>query len=169
MEHNKRINTNDYAMRYGLWLGIYQAITGGFFIASLDRPFSAFLVLVLGLSTPIFAFQLMKRFRDNICEGKLSFGQGWKLGTLTFIYAGLIMALVTYVYFDRFDQGSFVAYYARPENMAIIDSIQMGMSGEAFVQVLSTLSPSTYASNMLINNTFIGVFISAIAAVILRK
>lgn len=165
--------TNAFAMYYGLGLGIYQIVVGAFFIAALQAPISALIVLALMISTPIFSLQLTYRFRNNVCNGRISFGRSFLFGLMMYTYAGLILALATYIYFSYFDHGAIANYYANalntPENIALFDTMNTGLSYDEFIALIRSLSPGSYASNMLINNTFAGAFISALTALIVRK
>lgn len=171
--HIHSVQTNAFAMQYGLGLGVYQVLIGIFFISGLSSSLSSLLMLAMLLATPILSVQLMLRFRNSVCEGKLSFGRGFKFGVLMYIYAGIILALVTYIYFAYFDHGALANYYAtaltQPENTTLLTAIQPELTVEHFVQLIRDIQPVTYATNVLINNTFVGAIIAAITAAFIRK
>lgn len=171
--HMRSAQTNAFAMQYGFGLGIYQIVIGSFFISSLSSPQSSLWVLILLLAVPLFSAQLMLRFRNSVGEGRLSFGRGFKFGLLLYLYAGLILALATYIYFAYFDHGTLANHYAallsQPENAAALSAIQPGFTAEQFVQIVRDFKPAAYASNVVINNALAGAVISAITAAIIRK
>ena len=54
----------------------------------------------------------LKRFRDNVLEGVISFSRALLYSMLVYFYAALLMAAAQFVYFQFIDNGFMLSQYA---------------------------------------------------------
>lgn len=127
---------------------------------------------LLALSTPFVVAWLLRRFRDKALDGVISFRRGYAYSVYCFIYASLLFAVVQYVYFRFIDGGQFMQMLT--ESMKVLTPIYQknGFNSGELQQALEeikSIPPSQLVFTLLMQNIFIGLFLSVPIAVILRK
>ena len=77
----------DGAVVGGLWI-----LSFAFFIGEFYNPLFSFASLIVGVSSLVVAALRLKRFRDNVLEGVISFSRALLYSMLVYFYAALLMA-----------------------------------------------------------------------------
>ena len=118
---------------------------------------------LLALATPFVLAWLLRRFRDRVRDGVISFRRGYFYCVHCFVDASLIFALAQYVYFRFIDGGRFVQMIS--ESVKILEPVyqQNGIQMESLRQAteqMSQLPPSQWVFTLLMQNVFIGFILS---------
>ena len=157
------------ALNYGAVLGLVLMIISLFsyvleLYSSSWISWLSTIILVLGIVWGI------KRYRDEELGGYISYGQGVGYGTLVGLFAGIIIAFVSYIYLGFFDDG-FIQYTLSEQEKALYNN--SGVSAEEAEKVLSSMrvftSPSVIAVSSLFGQVFFALIISLIAMIFLKK
>lgn len=159
----------DGAMVGGLWILSFACFVGEFY-----NPMLGMLSLVTGVGSLLFAAIRLRRFRDNILDGRISFRRAFGYGLLTFAYASLLMAAAQYVYFQFMDHGFIISQYtamASTEEFKAMLTLY-GINNEdmkAAMDTLSALRPIDIALQFLTTNIIIGVMASLPMAAVIKS
>ena len=127
---------------------------------------------VLALATPFFIGWRLQRFRDGALDGHISFRRAFFYCFYTFIYAALIFAVAQYVYFRFLDQGRFPSMMVDTLNMLAPIYEKNGVPTEQIEEVskmIMSTSPIEMAFVFMTQNIFIGLVLSPIIAVLMRR
>jgi hypothetical protein len=108
-------------------------------------------------------------FRDKRLEGFITYGQSFTLGFLTALFAGIIMAVYTYIFFTYISPGALdealqIAQQRMMDKGMDDQQIEMGMSWAR--KFTSPIAMSIFA---ILGNAFIGLILSLIAAIFTKK
>ncbi len=164
--------TNAFAMNYALPYGIYWIIGLLCFVNSLNSSMFSLLFYFVFASAPVIGYMLLCRFRERVCDGVISFGRGYLFSLLLYFYAAILLAAACYVYFQFFDHGAFIDGYLQmlnsPEVKQAFEQENMkqltnGRGLDSFKKIMETMqsiSPATYAANILDLNIFLGLVLS---------
>ena len=150
-------------------------VLGGLWMASFAFSVMAPQSLLGGLlafATPFVAGWLLRRFRDKVLDGFISFRRGYAYCFFCFIYASLLFAVAQYVYFRFIDGGQFLQMLT--ESVKVLEPVyqQNGLNTAELQQTLDamkSLPPSQWVFMLLMQNIFIGIFLSIPIAFILKK
>ena len=96
------------AMNFGAVVGLYYIVKFCLFPLSLHSTMAAFLFLGLTLVVPFLVFLLVKRYRDQYCNGRLEFVRAWAFVVLVMGFGSLLASAAHYVYFAYIDGGAMV-------------------------------------------------------------
>ncbi|MCR5680742.1 MAG: DUF4199 domain-containing protein [Prevotella sp.] len=158
----------------GLWMGLLWVSSFVCYLLGLSSPGLGLVAMILAIVTPFLAFRRLKRYRDEVADGVLSFMRGWGYVVLLFMYGSLILAAVQFVYFAFIDKGFFANAFANMmadtqtnaaiADMGLTDMVKQGIEG------LRSMRPIDLVLNILTSNLFLGVLMAVpIAAVAKRK
>ena len=95
-------------MNFGAVVGLYYIVKFCLFPLSLHTTMAAFLFLGLTLVVPFLVFLLVKRYRDQYCNGRLEFVRAWAFVVLVMGFGSLLASAAHYVYFAYIDGGAMV-------------------------------------------------------------
>lgn len=144
----------------GLWIASFAAM--------LTMP-EASLGGLLALATPFLLFWLLRRFRNRILEGYISFRRGLAYTWYTTFYACLLFAVVQYLYFQFLDHGTFIATLQNSLKVAAPAYREMGASIEQFKEALNLVAqmpPIQLVFAFMMQNLFFCCLISVPVAII---
>jgi len=159
--------TNAFAMQYGLLLGFWSMLGLYVVVTSLGHPGWETWGQLMLLSSPFVGAFFTLRFRGQVTRhgDGFSFGRGYLHTLLMGLYAGVWIALGTYVYFRFFDNGQFVEsmqlWAADPANSAVLEQMEAqgsfdelyAVSGaEDFAGILDSfrhIPPGSYAGMVI--------------------
>lgn len=96
----------DGAIVGGLWI-----LSFAFFIGEFYNPVFGFVSLVVGTFSLVLAALRLRKFRDNVLDGIISFRRALLYSMLTYFYAALLMAAAQFIYFQFIDQGFLISQY----------------------------------------------------------
>ncbi len=151
-----------------LWIGALIC-----YIQGLTNPLLGMASMVLIIISPFYAANRLRHFRDNAREGIISFGRGYAYTVLTFFYAGLLMAVAMFVYFNFIDNGyllgKFTEMLSREENRQMLKMYGMTDEVNQGLKDLAELRPIDYALNMLTVNIMTGFLLGVPIAALMQR
>ncbi len=157
----------------GVWVAIFWAASFACFVGSFTYPALATSVLLIGAVSLVFAAMRVRRYRDDVRDGVLSFRRGFLYSMLIYLHAALLFAMVQYVYFRFLDNG-FIANY---RDLVSTDDFKQMAQGFGLSEVdwkvvmenLASLRPIDLALQFFTTNVFMGFFISVPVALIMMR
>jgi len=157
----------------GVWVAIFWAASFACFVGSFTYPALATSVLLIGAVSVVFAAMRVRRYRDDVRDGVLSFRRGFLYSMLIYLHAALLFAMVQYVYFRFLDNG-FIANY---RDLVSTDDFKQMAQGFGLSEVdwkvvlenLASLRPIDLALQFFTTNVFMGFFISVPVALIMMR
>ena len=93
------------AMRYGLILSLYFIIKFIVVTLSLNFQILNLVILIMTIEVPFMSFNLAKKYKHLNLETGVTFLSMWMFVLLTFFYASLPEALITFVYLQYINPG----------------------------------------------------------------
>ena len=155
----------DGALLFCLWTGCFAL-----YIKGMDNPTLGMMSMLLMFISPFYVARRLRRFRDKVREGIISFARGYAYVILIFFYSGLLFAVAQYVYFTYMDHGFLLAKFTEIANAP--ESIQLGLK-DIMTQSLNEMAamrPIDFSLNMLTLIIMAGFFLGMpIAALLQRK
>lgn len=158
----------------GAVLGILWVISFACFIGQFSVPELGFVSMAVGVGSLVMVPFRLRRFRDSVLGGTLSFTRGVGYCMFVFFYASLLMAAAQFVYFQFLDHGFLLSQYAKmassPEFKAMLQVY--GVRNEEMkmmIDNLGALRPIDIALQFLTINIFLGLFISLPSAVMMMR
>lgn len=152
------------AASYGLILGV---VTIAYSILMLFAGFtnSTFTFWGYQVLMAVSIAYAIKKYKEEINEGYISYGQALKFGIFLSLFSGIIQGFYVYIYYS----------YLAPEEMTVMVHgmqdvlINMGKSDQEVEIASSMMSPSYYAFVIIIKEIIKGFFFSLIIAGFLKK
>ncbi|MBR1401155.1 MAG: DUF4199 domain-containing protein [Prevotella sp.] len=152
-----------------MWTGSFACFVGNFY-----NPMFGMLFFIIGAMSLVFAAMRLKRFRDHILDGIISFRRAFTYSILTYLYASLLFAMVQYLYFQFLDHGYLMGQYlnvaSSPEfnEMMKVYGLNPGELKLAMENIAS-LRPIEIALQFFTTDIMMGFFISLPVAMIMTK
>ena len=164
----KAFARQDGAMLALLWIGSFVC-----YILGLSNPILGFVAMVMICTTPFLAASRLRHFRDYGREGIISFARSYAYTVLTFFYAGVLLAIVIYLYFAFMDKGfllrKVLEVLQSPEGKQAIQAYGLGAEMDENIKFISGLRPIDYALNMLTVNIITGFVLGIPIAAIMQR
>ena len=172
------------AMNMGAVAGVYYIVKFCLFPLSLHSTMAALLFLGLTLVVPFLIYQLVKRYRDQYCDGQIEFTRAFIYSVLIMGFGSLLAAAAHYIYFAFIDGGAMVGALAQSiEQLQSIDLSALEGANEDSIaqfnqyieamkltaQQLQALSPIDITLGMLSNNFSWSVILSLPIALTVKK
>jgi len=156
-----------HAMYSGAILGAYLLVK--FYISTLGgkNVFVSFVVVLLTLLVPFIVYKFQKRFRDEQLNGFITYLNSFTYGVLLFFFASLILGLGQFVYYQFINPD-----YLTNAFKSAIDMMQrFGMPESIIDEAIGKPIPSPISTALqsILINSFIGMLISAIASIFVKK
>ena len=153
----------DGAVVGGLWI-----LSFAFFIGEFYNPLLGFVSVVVGTFSIVLASMRLKRYRDNVLEGVISFRRALLYGVLTYFYASLLMAAAQFIYFQFIDEGFMLSQYTEitstPEFKTMLGAyMKLAMDNQA------SLRPIDIALQFLTMNMILGFAVSLPIAAMIKS
>ena len=145
------------AMTYGASLGFYWVFKYLFWMLSLKISMLSVVYLVLTLFVPYVAYQLTKRYKQDI-GGRISFFHAWRFGMMLYLFAALIVSLVHFAFYQFFAPHDFLQQAAH-QLAEIMQDAAVERSVIDSMQQLN-VSPIHMAIQGIFNNIFYGIIFS---------
>jgi len=173
MTSNEYLQLKAFARQDGALLALLWVFTSSLYIIGLTNPLIGMVATFLIVYTPFFVGTRLRKFRDYGREGLISFARGYAYTVLVFFYAGVLFAIVTYLYLAYMDQGFLLSQMSRVMSSDEAQQAlkQYGMT-EMMNQSLSELAqvrPIDYALNMLTVNIVVGFILGVPISLILQR
>lgn len=153
----------------GLIIGAVWVASFCCYVYGLKSPTVGMIGNVLAMLSPMMAYKRVKRFRDYVRDGMLSFWRAVNYYILIFAYAAILFAFVQYVYFAFIDGGylyhTYLSIVMQPEYEALIKAYGMTIAqAREMMEELSQVPAITIALNIFVFNLGVGIFLSIPAA-----
>lgn len=143
------------------------------YLVGLKNPLFWMVALLLLLFTPFWVARRLRRFRDVDLHGVISLLRGWAFYILVFFYAGVLLALVQYVYFTFLDHGyllsSFQEALSSPDAKMALEQYGLQQSMAERMQVMNELRPIDFSLNVLTMMIMIGIVFGLPVAAIMKR
>ncbi len=165
----KAFARQDGALLSLLWIGALIC-----YIQGLTSPVMGMTALLLIVASPFFAATRLRHFRDEAREGIISFMRAYGYTVMTYFYAGLLLAVAIFVYFNFMDNCYLMEQFTNILNTEESKQVikMYGLSTEQMKQgltQLSSLRPIDYALNMLTINISLGFLLGIPTAAVMQK
>ena len=152
-----------YGAAIGAIIAIYQLLL--YFFGLFNSEALGYLVHVLMI---VGLFITIRNFRDKVFTGTLTYGKAFGLGLLTSVFAGIVIAIFTYILYKS-DPGMLeemiILNQERLMDRGIPDD-QIEMQSSLFEQFLS---PGVLAFATVFSFAFWGAIFSLVLSAILRR
>lgn len=160
-----------FARQDGFFLGCLWIFTFACLIGSMSEPTLQIGFIAGTITTPIMTYRLLKRYRDRIIGGTISFRRAFCFVALMVVYASIIMAAATFVYFYFFDKGAFLSHLNQQLSIPEIRNsfAQAGMDSKMLDEQLGIMSqsrPVDLAFSIFCNSTVMGFLMAIIIGII---
>ncbi len=159
----------DGAITGGLWI-----LSFAFFIGEFYNPMLGFVSLIIGVCSLVFVSLRLKRFRDNVLDGIISFRRALVYSMFVYFYAALLMAAAQFIYFQFIDNGFMLSQYdaitKTQEFKTLLDAY--GVKPEEMqlaMDNLAALRPIDIALQFFTTNIFLGFLISLPISVMMKS
>ena len=117
-----RINVLQVAMNLGTALGVYLIVFYLLLALAVKHAGLTLLALPMMLGIPVFAWYLIRRYRDSTNVPFFPFPVSWMLSILTFLFATALSCMAAYLYLRFLDHGELAQ--ALMENLSVVMSAQ---------------------------------------------
>ena len=133
----------------GALLALLWITSFALYVKGLENPTLGMLSLVLLSVSPFFVAKRLRKFRDKVREGIISFMRGYAYIILTFFYSGLLVALAMWAYFQWMDHGFLLAKFTEMANMP--QTVQLGLKDmlQESLNQMAQMRPIDYSLNVL--------------------
>ena len=139
------------------------------------NPMMFMLALGIGAFSLAFAAMRLKRFRDNILDGFISYRRSLAYSIMTYLYASLLFAGIQYLYFQFIDGGDFINMQLNALNDPQAKQMMQSVYGltpqdiEFAIQNLRALTPIRMALQFFTTNVLMGIIVSVPIALIMQR
>ena len=162
-----------YAMLYGTYMGLFWILK--FILVPLGVTIPILILLFLGLTlcVPFLGYYYTKMYREQACNGQISFFHAWIFNLFLFICASMLAAVAHYLYFGVIDQGYIIG--ACKDMLETIEASNLpGMDDytaqlKTNIDMLEAMTPKDITLQLLINDIYYCSWISIIIALVARK
>ncbi len=167
------IQLKAFARQDGALLALLWVFTSTLYIIGMTHQLLGMAATMLIFYTPFFVGGRLRKFRDYGREGMISFGRGYTYTVFVFFYAGVLFAMVTYLYLAYMDQGFLMSQMSKvlSSDAAQQTLKQYGMTemmNESMSQ-MTQVRPIDYALNMLTVNIVLGFILGVPISLLLQR
>ena len=144
----KAFARQDGALLSLLWIGAMIC-----YIKGLNSPILGMIAMLLIVASPFYAANRLRKFRDEVLEGIISFMRAYGYTVLTYFYAGLLLAVAIFAYFQFMDNGYLLSKLMdilnTEEGRQVVKAYGMADEISQSMTELAKMRPIDYALNML--------------------
>ena len=173
MTTERPITLQEYAMRFGTYMGIFWIIKFIFLPAGFTVPILQLLFLMLTCFVPVLGIIYARRYRQLYCGGYMTFGKAFAFTVSMYLFASLLTAAAHYIYFRFIDEGYLVnTYIDRLEMLEASGTEEMKTYISQLADMLgvvSSLSPLEITFQLLSQNFFYGLLMALPTALFAMK
>lgn len=162
------IQLRAFARQDGLWVGLLWIATLGCFVGSIREPALQMGFITGVMATPFVIYFRLRRFRDGVLGGRISYGRAVTFCVMTAAYASILTAGATLAYFYFLDDGALIN--ALRNNITIPELResfrQTGIDPEELeteIEAIGKLRPIDFAFSIFFN----GIVTSSLLGMIL--
>ena len=165
---NQSNSVNPLAMSYGLYMGLALILNAVIFYV-MGSPFSqvsgyiTYAIIIAGIGI------VMRTFRENHPEAGVPYGRALGLGTLTSLFASLILGFFTFVLFKIVDKTLIDKFLTFMEEQLLRSGITDNQADTFMPMYRKVLTPLTYSLGMIFSITINGFIFSLILAIFFKR
>ncbi len=154
------------AMSYGLIMGLLFSIN---FLLNVSGNNVLFSLLGYAVTIVIIvaAYKMAIHFRDNDCEGYISYGKSFSLILLMFFFGAIISALTKYVY-CQFINPEYLENVMQ-QSIQMLESMNFPMVDEMYENMESLMNPFSFATQYIWINVLLGAITGVVMATFVKK
>ena len=152
----------------GLILGL-TGVVYSLIMYFLDLSFNKTQGYLFYLILIVVLFFLLKSYRDNYLHGYITYGQAVGAGAVIFLYYSIIIAAFTYILYAFIDTGLVAKQLEFAEEMMLKKNVPQEAIDTAMNMQKKMLKPEIMAPFSILGNMVIGVIISLLAAIFVRR
>lgn len=162
-----------FARQDGALLSLLWIVAMFCYIQGLSSPILGMVALLLIVVSPFYAANRLRKFRDEAREGIISFMRAYGYTVLTYFYAGLLLAVAVFAYFQFIDNGYLMGKLMDMLNTqegqqmvklyGMADEISQGM------EEMTKMRPIDYALNILTINISMGFILGLPTAALMQR
>ena len=182
MDNKMNTSGEDYSL-FTAYSNIDGSIIGGMwilsflcFVGEFQMPLLSFVAIALAIASVGVLVGRMKKFRDKVLYGRISFGRALLYSVQTCFEATLLMAVAQCVYFQFLDHGYLINQYvtmlSTPEYAAIVKE-SYGLDAKQLIAILQStmgeVRPVEIAFQFLTVNVVVSLILSLPVAAVVRK
>ena len=174
MTSQEYVQLRAFARVDGAYLGMLWIMCFACYIIGMNHPWISTIGSVATMLSPFYAARRLRKFRDEIRDGEISFLRSMAYYMLMFFYASVLFALAQYIYFAFIDGGYMIREYiglmATDEAKTMMKAY--GLTAKQVSDSLNELastSPIMIALNIMTMNITIGILLSLPVATLTRK
>lgn len=162
------------ALRYGTYMGLFWIVKFSFIPLGFGvMPVLQLLFVLCTLFVPVLGYLFVRKYRNKYNEGDFPFLKAFHFTALMYLAAILLVAVAHYVYFKYMDHGYLVDCYqqqiqAMKEVYKGADSALVD-NATRVADMLGTLTPMQMVTQLLTQNVFYCVLLSALTALCVMK
>ena len=173
MSSEEYIQLKAFARQDGALMSLLWIASFACYILGLSNPMLGLTALMLITATPFYAAIRLRHFRDYAREGFISFLRGYAFTVLTFFYAGLLLAIVMFLYFNFIDKGYLVGQFTQmlssEQGQQVVEMYGMADEVSQGLRTLSEMRPIDFALNMLSVNIMTGFLLGLPIAALMQR
>lgn len=157
-------NSNNSAMQNGLIAG--ALITLKFFLAVFKIPVLSSLTFFISVAIVVFLFFAAKRFRDNVNNGAMTFGEAFGYVFRVYFYGAIIGSLIVLIY--AFIKVDFLSVMLN-DILIMYDKMNIPIDDNTYNILNSIFKPAPYALFNLFGSAIVAAFWGLILGLFLKK
>ncbi len=167
------IQLKAFARIDGALLALLLTVSFISYLVGLKNSLFWMLALLMLVFTPFWLARRLRRFRDVNLHGVISLMRGWAFCILVFFYAGVLLALIHYVYFAFLDQGylltSFQEALSLPDMKMALQQYGLQQSMMDSIQMMNEMRPIDFALNVLTTTITAGIVLGLPLAAVMKR
>ena len=144
-----------------------------FYLLGLSRPTYGIVAMLLALSLPFVLGFLLRRFRNDVLDGIISFARGWGYTVMTCFYGSLLFGLSVFAYFSYLDNGYLFATLGQmlqsSEMAPVLEQGNMGTMLSESLEQMRSMRPIDLALNLMMSSLMICMLLALPIAALLQK
>ena len=173
MTGQEYIQLKAFARVDGLVVAAVMVAAFGSYVLGLQAPGWNLAAMGLTVSVPFVVGWRVKRYRDHVLDGRISFMRALGYVVLAVFYAALLFALAQYVYFAYMDGGyvseKLTEMMARPENSEMLRQLGMNQQVDQSLELLRQMRPIDLSLEALTSLLLISPLMGLPLAAILQR
>lgn len=146
------------AMNYAIPLGLFWIFKYLFVIGGEYAEVSKYINSVLSIGTPLIAYSLLCRYRDNNLGGSISYGESILFTLLIFAFASLFEAVITSLHLLVLNPG--IVTQINEEIYKVFSQMHLPDSYMNLLNFVFSLGATYYIVSFIIQNMIIGLFLA---------
>lgn len=170
---NEFVQLKAFARQDGTFLGLIWIVSFACYVGEFHYSPLGMLAMILAVISPFFVIMRLKKFRDNVRNGVISFRRALWYCIFSFLYASLLFAIIQYLYFAFIDKGFLVQQYeammSTSEAKQVMNIYKIANEMEDGISAFARLTPIEKALNFLTMNLTVGAILSFPIAAIMKS